>query len=217
MQQLWQQMRIDAPDQMVGNTDALANLMSTPSGMILVHGPMGCGKTSLALAFAHARTGVRIEEQETKYLMGSYYVSHVHAMDFDISDAMQAKWFFFSKTPCVIIVDEAQELTTKRQQSRLKTMKNRPDMTLVFCTTDPQALDPAIVDRCVKVRLGPLSARDVPALVVRACTARDIPYDVEIVKALNRSEIFRPRAIIQAVDAIAAGKSIAEAVSGQRK
>ena len=113
-------------------------------------------------------------------------------MDFDITDAMQAKWFFFSKTPCVIIVDEAQELTEKRQQSRLKTMKNRPE-------------------------LGPLSARDVPALVQRACTARGIPYDLEIVKAMNRSEIFRPRAIIQAVDAIAAGKSVAEAVSGQHR
>ena len=217
MQQLWQQMRIDAPDQMVGNTDALANLMSTPSGMVLIYGPMGCGKTSLALAFAHARTGVRIEEQQTEYLMGHHYVSHVHAMDFDITDAMQAKWYFFSRTPCVIIVDEAQELTEKRQQSRLKTMKNRPDLTIVFCTTDPQALDPAIVDRCIKVRLGPLAAREVPQLVQRACTARGIPYDVEIVKALNRSEIFRPRAIIQAVDAIAAGKSVPEAVSGQKR
>jgi len=51
--------------------------------------------------------------------------------------------------------------------------------------------------------------------VKRACAARGMAYDVEIVKALNRSAIFRPRAIIQAVDAIAAGKSISEAVSGQ--
>jgi hypothetical protein len=67
----------------------------------------------------------------------------------------------------------------------------------------------------VKIRLGPLAARELPELVKRACVARGKAYDAEIVKALNRSAIFRPRAIIQAVDAIAAGKSIAEAVSGQ--
>ncbi len=77
-------------------------------------------------------------------------------------------------------------------------------------------LDEAIGDRCVKVRLGPLSARELPELVKRACAARGIAYDAEIVKALSRSEIFRPRAVIQAVDAIAAGKAIAEAVAGQQ-
>jgi hypothetical protein len=30
--------------------------------------------------------------------------------------------FFYMKTPTIIIVDEAQELTAKRQQSRLKTI-----------------------------------------------------------------------------------------------
>lgn len=79
----------------------------------------------------------------------------------------------------------------------------------------PEALDPAILDRCVEIRLGPLAARELPELVKRACAARGMAYDAEIVKSLNRPGIFWPRAIIQAVDAIAAGKSIAEAVSGQ--
>lgn len=64
-------------------------------------------------------------------------------------------------------------------------------------------------------RACPTSKNRPGELVKRACAARGMAYDVEIVKALNRSAIFRPRAIIQAVDAIAAGKSISEAVSGQ--
>jgi len=114
-------------------------------------------------------------------------------------------------------VDEAQCLTNVRQQTRLKTLPPRPELTLVFCTNEPEALDDAVVDRCVKVRLGPLSARELPDMVRRACVARGIAYDAEIVRALNRSGIFRPRAIIQAVDAIAGGKSIAESVSGQQQ
>jgi tRNA A37 threonylcarbamoyladenosine biosynthesis protein TsaE len=48
--QLWQSMKLASTDAMVGNTDALPNLKSTRNGMILLHGPMGTGKTSLALA-----------------------------------------------------------------------------------------------------------------------------------------------------------------------
>jgi hypothetical protein len=88
-------------------------------------------------------------------------------------------------------------------------------LTLCFCTTNPEKLDTALFDRCVKIRLRPLSAREVPLLVLKACAARGIPFDTEIVKALNRSGIFRPRAIISAVDAVAAGKSIVKSVAGQ--
>jgi hypothetical protein len=88
-------------------------------------------------------------------------------------------------------------------------------LTLCFCTTNPEKLDTALFDRCVKIRLRPLSAREVPLLVLKACAARGIPFDTEIVKALNPSGIFRPRAIISAVDAVAAGKSIVESVAGQ--
>ena len=123
--------------------------------------------------------------------------------------------FFYMKTPTIIIVDEAQELTAKRQQSRLKTIPPREDLTLILCTQDAASLEASIRDRCVKIRLGAVSARELPELVKRACEVVGIPFDPAIVMAMNRAEVFRPRAVYNVVEAIARGKSIAQAVVGQ--
>lgn len=147
--------------------------------------------------------------------MGRAYVAHRHAVDFDLGSATERQVFFYWPVTTFIIVDEAQCLTNIRQQTKLKTLPPRPELTLVFCTTDPQRLDPALVDRCTKIHLGPLAAREIPMLVKRACELRCIAYDPAIVQALNRGQIFRPRAIFNVVDAIARGKSVVQACAGQ--
>ena len=200
---------------MVGNTEALAELRKVDSGFVLIHGPIGCGKTSLALAYVHEQTGIRIEEGERRVCLGSYYVAHVHANDFEISDAEKRHLFFNKSTRTHLIIDEAQLLTERKQQSRLKTIPFRSELTIILVTQDASALEASIRDRCTKIRLGPLAARELPELVRRACAAVGIEYTSEIVQALNRSECFRPRAILNAVEAIARGKSIANAVAGQ--
>ncbi len=215
MSQLWQSQRIKNIDEMVGNADALAELRKVDSGMVLIHGPIGTGKTSLALAYMAEKSGRRIEEQETDAALGRYWVSHVHANDFDIEDVENRRMFFNKSTPTWICIDEAQLLTEKRQQSRLKTIPYRPELTIILCTQDANALEASIKDRCVKIRLGALSARELPELVKRACAAVGIEYKPEIVQALNRAECFRPRAILNAVEALARGKSISQAVAGQ--
>ena len=200
---------------MIGNAEALAELRAVDSGFVLIHGPIGCGKTSLALAYVAEKSGIRIEEGERRVRLGSHYVAHVHANDFEIGEAEKRHLFFHKTTPTWLIVDEAQLLTEKKQQSRLKTIPYRHELTIILCTQDATALEPSIRDRCIKIRLGPLAAREVPLLVRRACEAVGIEHQSEIVQALNRAACFRPRAILNAVEAVARGKSIAQAVAGQ--
>jgi DNA polymerase III delta prime subunit len=140
----------------------------------------------------------------------------MHAANFEFSDVTTRRCFFGLAEPTIVIVDEAQELTYARQQSRLKTIPSRPELTVIFCTTAPEKLDNAILDRCQKIRLGPLSARETPVLVERACKVKGIPYDLELVKALNRAGVLRPRAILNAVDAVARGRSVEFAVTEQK-
>jgi DNA polymerase III delta prime subunit len=213
--QLWQAARVQTLDDIVGNTDAIKELRQIDSGFILIEGAIGCGKTSAALAYVHEKSGRRIEECERQVCLGSYWVEHVHANDFNIEDAEKAKLFFHKKTKVWLIVDEAQLLTERKQQSRLKTIPMRPELTLILVTQDASALEASIRDRCAKIHLGGVAARELPALVKRACSVCGIPYDAAITQALNRAEIFRPRAVLNVVEAVSRGKSAAQAVVGQ--
>ena len=213
-QQLHQDLRIHRLDDMIGNTDALSVLRTISDGFVLIEGPMGCGKTSAALAHAAALTGVQIEESQTQYIAKQRrFLSHYHAQDLDInflaSDGGPLGFF----KPGVHIIDEAQVLTAKRQQSRLKTIRLQPDTLLMFCTTNPGALDPAIRDRCAIIRLGPLTPREVPALVKRACQHTGVHYSDNIVAALNRADHRRPRQILNTIDDLMRGKPLLQAVA----
>ena len=213
--QLWTQARIQSLDEMIGNEAALAGLRQIQSGFVLIEGPMGCGKTSTALAWACERMGVPLQESEVRSRPGEYYVQHIHASLFDLDDALMPKQFFYWRTPTLLLVDEAHEMTLKRQQSKLKTIPVRPELTLVLITSEPEQIESSIRDRCARIRLGPLSTRELKPMVERACLLRGIDYNPEILPALNRAQVFRPRAILNVVDAVARGVPIASAVVGQ--
>jgi DNA polymerase III delta prime subunit len=214
--QLWQEMRLASLDQMIGNTTALVELKGISSGFILIEGPMGCGKTSAALAYAAAQTGVRIRESESRYIAAQHrYVAHCHATDLEI-DLLTWRDPMGFWTPGIRIIDEAQELTQKRQQSKLKSIPLQGDLCLILCTTNPEKLDQSLRDRCQKVRLGPLNPKEVRTLVERACQHRSIHYSDEIVRQLNLAECFRPRQILNTIDDLSRGKPLLQAVGDNK-
>src|SRR5439155_2333774 len=75
-----------------------------------------CSSDLVALAFAHERTGQKIEEHQTKECLGKYHVSHIHASALDLDDVVLRKMFFYAATPTLIIVDEAQEMTRSEER-----------------------------------------------------------------------------------------------------
>jgi DNA polymerase III delta prime subunit len=81
-------------------------------------------------------------------------------MIFQLEDATKQEMVFYTATPTVIIVDEAQDLQLKRQQSKLKTIPTRANFTLVLVTSMPEQIEASIRDRCSRIRLGARSDTD---------------------------------------------------------
>lgn len=212
--QLWQKARLAGLSDMVGNADALAALRAFQTGFLLLSGPIGTGKTSTAIAFVRERSGVLLEEGQTLSVPDKYFVQHVHAVEFEVSTSTARKFWFCHEAQTFLIVDEAQDLR-KAQWSRLKTIAPRKSLTIIFCTSEPETIEPSLVDRCTHVRLGPLSARELKPMVERACSLKGIPYNAAILPALNKGRVFRPRAILNVVEAVARGIPVEQALVGQ--
>jgi ATPase family associated with various cellular activities (AAA) len=209
-------------DDLVGQQDALKLLRATEYGFVLIYGPMGCGKTTAALARAHELTGIWLTEDGVasagyRTPDGKGHTVRRHIGQTLTKDDIRT-WGTLEIWPVrVRIIDEAQEIPP-RVLAHLKVLdyKSRERL-IILCTTDPRTLDPAIVDRCVKVPLCPLGLDETKVLVERICAGRGMLFcDPRISESINKAEITRPRQIITVLDDVARGLTLEKAILNAR-
>jgi len=149
---LYNKYRPAAFEQVIGNTEAVNTLKSLidkddPPHAYLIHGPHGCGKTTLA-RIAAAKLGCIGEdfrEIDSADFRGIDTIREMrNASAFHGLHGKRRAW----------LLDECHQLSRDAQNALLKALEEPPSHVYYFlCTTEPQKLLDTVKDRCFKVEV----------------------------------------------------------------
>jgi DNA polymerase III gamma/tau subunit len=177
---------------------------------ILLSGPTGCGKTTLARIITSEIDGDPVEAN----------AADDTGVDAARSLGEQAQHMSLLNSHKVIILDEAHQLTKQAQSALLKHVEDAPPSTVwIFCTTEPSKLLPTLRGRCVSFALGGLTDDQTPLLVSRGLAYLNknsgaTPATEDFIKLLARENVRSPRAILMATEAFARGAEPLAAIFG---
>jgi len=140
----------------------------TINSRIVVSGPTGCGKTTLAMLIA---AGINCREETRPCGVCDCCIEawspaafDVHILDCvsqgvkgirDLRDRLVQVTMRLRHR--VVILDEAQRLTPDGQSQLLKVL-DQASCYFILCTTDPNRMNRALLNRCTQLRVSPLSA-----------------------------------------------------------
>lgn len=179
---------------------------------ILLSGPTGCGKTTLARCITKALGG---EPEEAN-------AADDTGVDAARNLGEKAAYRPLTGDWKVIILDEAHQLTKQAQNALLKHVEDAAPSTIwIFCTTEPSKLLPTLRGRCLSLALGGLTAEQTALLVYRGLaylgkSTGATPQIEEFIKLLVRENITAPRSILNATDRFATGVDPIAAVFGDQ-
>jgi DNA polymerase-3 subunit delta' len=137
--------------------DQMSAFLSKPSHGLLISGPFGAGKGTVAQSIASTVVGV------PRGKLNSYaYHRHLEAHNgsIGIGEVRELESFFGLKVPVqalwnrVLIIENSNLLTLEAQNALLKTLEEPPEGTLIIMTSSlPQTLLPTIRSRLQHVQL----------------------------------------------------------------
>lgn len=157
---------------------------------ILLAGPAGSGKTTLALDLAAALlcTAADVAARPCRECRGCRMVEHGNHPDLhrlapsgaglaigiggrDRGPGVRGLIDELALLPVeagarVAIVEAAERMTEDAQSAFLKTLEEPPlGVTIILCADEPDRLLPTIRSRCARIRLGPVSTRTIEAIL----------------------------------------------------
>ena len=194
--------RPKALDEVVGNEAIISSLSSyEETGIyphaILLSGPTGCGKTTIARILANNLEARGDDLRE------------VDAADFRGIDTIReiidrSRYMPLSGNARVWIFDECHQLSRDAQSAMLKLLEDPADHAyFILCTTDPQKLLPTIKGRCQQFTLELLERKPMLKLLKYIAKRENIKLDLSIYKRIIKIGKGHPRNTIQLLEQIA--------------
>lgn len=190
----------------VGNEDVvealevmLAKKKSEIPHSILLQGPAGCGKTTIARILAK-RLGIEVPS--------SNFIECNASDDRGINEMRDiiAKSHLkpIGQKYKMYLLDEAHMLTVPAQNALLKILEDTPRHTFfVIATTDPQKLNKAIKSRCTTFTVSELGSIELVKLLRRICKKEGKPeYDKKTLKLIAKKSMGSPREAVKLLDQV---------------
>jgi len=189
-------------DELRGNTgiasalDSMLSNKDTCPHAFLIHGPTGCGKTTIGRIIAERLDckGSDFREVNTADMRG---------ID-TIRDIIKQAQFRPIEGSCRIwLIDESHKLTNDAQNAMLNILEDTPKhVYFILCTTDPQKLLAAIKNRCSQFAVKPLDDRQMFRLLKTVVKDEGEELPQEVYDQIMQDSLGHPRNALQILDQV---------------
>lgn len=182
-----------------GNSKAKATLMNLLENekrpqVYLFTGPAGCGKTTLARAYA-AELGITSADLNEINMSNHTGVDDARAIieeaGYSISDRQGT------------ILDECHYMTANAQSCLLKLLEEPPVDTYYFlCTTDPQKLSAALKSRCIQITVEAVDEEALVKKLKKVCKTEELDVSVDVLELIADKSEGVPRRALKLLDKV---------------
>lgn len=182
-----------------GNSKAKATLMNLLENekrpqVYLFTGPAGCGKTTLARAYA-AELGIISADLNEINMSNHTGVDDARAIieeaGYSIADRQGT------------ILDECHYMTANAQSCLLKLLEEPPVDTYYFlCTTDPQKLSAALKSRCIQITVEAVDEEALVKKLKKVCKTEELDVSVDVLELIADKSEGVPRRALKLLDKV---------------
>jgi len=183
----------------------------------IMAGKFGCGKTSAAriiAAMMNCKKGPTLEPCGVcENCQGIFDGSSLDVKEIDaasnrgiddIRDLKKDAYFApVSSQKKIVVIDECHSLTQHAAEALLKMIEEPPpNVVIILCTTEPEALKPTIHSRCISLTFKPIAWTELQKHITNVCRSEKIEADEDALKFIAKSSKGSARNSLQSLQTV---------------